>query len=112
VSSQSKNEEVPDRQGGIKPRDLVEGGLLYIGIPAVTLYPLGFVALGVQLWRDPSFPYHDFTTIWEAVSLIPQTVVVATGIRLIYTSLIATILGAAIGGVLRAVVVASREDRR
>jgi hypothetical protein len=76
------------------------GGLLYIGIPAVTLYPLGFVALGVQLWRDPSFPYHDFTTIWEAVSLIPQTVVVATGIRLIYTSLIATILGAAIVGLL------------
>jgi hypothetical protein len=63
----------------------VEGGLLYIGIPAVTLYPLGFIALGIQLWRDPSFPYHDFTTIWEAVSLIPQTVVVATGIRLIYT---------------------------
>jgi peptidoglycan/LPS O-acetylase OafA/YrhL len=98
VNSQAKNENVPDQQGGIKPRDLVEGGLLYIGIPAVTLYPLGFIALGVQLWRDPSFPYHDFTTIWEAVSLIPQRVVVATGIRLIYTSLIATILGAAIGG--------------
>lgn len=98
MNSQAKNENVPDQQGGIKPRDLVEGGLLYIGIPAVTLYPLGFIALGVQLWRDPSFPYHDFTTIWEAVSLIPQRVVVATGIRLIYTSLIATILGAAIGG--------------
>jgi hypothetical protein len=98
VNSQSQNEEAPERQGGIRPRDLVEGGLLYIGIPAVTLYPLGFVALGLQLWRDPSFPYHDFTTIWEAVSLIPQRVVVATGIRLIYTSLIATILGAAVVG--------------
>jgi hypothetical protein len=52
------------------------------------------------LWRDPSFPYHDFTTIWEAVSLSPQTVVVATGIRLIYTSLIATIFGAAVVGLL------------
>jgi hypothetical protein len=20
-------------------------------------------ALGIQLWRDPSFPYHDFSTI-------------------------------------------------
>jgi hypothetical protein len=98
VDTQSKSEGAPDRQGSIKPRDLVEGGLLYIGIPAVTLYPLGFIALGVQLWRDPSFPYHDFTTIWEAVSLIPQRVVVATGIRLIYTSLIATILGAAVIG--------------
>ena len=25
---------MPDRQEGIKPKDLVEGGLLYIGIPA------------------------------------------------------------------------------
>jgi len=36
--------------------------LLYISIPAATLYPLGFIALGVQLWRDPASPYHDFTT--------------------------------------------------
>ena len=78
----------------------MEGGLLYIGIPAVTLYPLGFIALGIQLCRDPSFPYHDVTTIWEAVSLIPQTVVVATGIRLIYTSLIAAICVAAVVGLL------------
>src|SRR5829696_4973442 len=96
MESQSQNEGVPDRQGSLKPRDPVEGGLLYIGMPAVTLYPLGFVALGIQLWRDPSFPYHDFSTIWEAVSLIPEIVVVATGIRLIYTSLIATIFGAAV----------------
>ena len=100
MNTESNNEGGPDRREGFRPRDLVEGGLLYIGIPAVTLYPLGFVALGVQLWRDPSFPYHDFTTIWEAVSLIPQTVVVATGIRLIYTSLIATIFGAAVVGLL------------
>ena len=71
MDSKSRDEKVPDRQGSTTPRDLVEGGLLYIGIPAVTLYLLGFIALGVQLWRDPSFPYHDFTTIWEAVSLIP-----------------------------------------
>ena len=56
MDSKSRDEKVPDRQGSITPRDLVEGGLLYIGIPAVTLYPLGFIALGVQLWRDPSFP--------------------------------------------------------
>jgi len=85
-------------------KSLIEGGLLYIGIPAATLYPLGFIALGVQLWRDPAFPYHDFTTIWEAVALIPETVVVATGIRLIYLSLVATILGAAVAGKLFALV--------
>ena len=64
--------------------NLVQLGLLYVGIPAVTLCPLGFVGLAIQLWRDPFFPYTDFTTIWEAVALIDETVVIATGIRLIY----------------------------
>lgn len=77
----------PAQQEGIQFKGLVEGALLYVGIPAVTLYPLGFIALGVQLWR-------------EAVSLIPQTVVMATVIRLIYVSLIAKILGAAVAGML------------
>lgn len=68
--------------------------LLYVGNPAVTLYPLGFVALGIQLWRDPFFPYTDFTTVWEALSLIKQTVVIATGIKLEYLSLVSAIVGA------------------
>ena len=93
----------PAQQESIQVKSLIEGGLLYIGIPAATLYPLGFIALGVQLWRDPAFPYRDFTTVWEAVALIPQTVVVATGIRLIYLSVIATILGAAVAAMLLAV---------
>ena len=38
-------------------RDVVGGFLFYFGIPAATLYPLGFVALSLQLWRDPDFPY-------------------------------------------------------
>ena len=80
-------------QEGRKTRDIVELALLYVGVPAVTLYPLGFTALGIQLWRDPFFPYTDFTTVWEAVSLIHQTVVIATGIKLIYLSLVATALG-------------------
>ena len=92
----------PAQQESIQFKSLIEGGLLYIGIPAATLYPLGFIALGVQLWRDPAFPYGDFTTVWEAVALIPQTVVVATGIRLIYLSVIATILGAAVAAMLLA----------
>lgn len=93
-------EGAPAQQEGIQLKGLVEGMLLYVGIPAVTLYPLGFIALGVQLWRDPAFPYQNFTTVWEAVSLIPETVVMATGIRLIYVSLIAMILGAAVAALL------------
>lgn len=79
-------------QAGTKTRDIVEVALLYVGVPAVTLYPLGFVGLGLQLWRDPFFPYTDFTTIWEAVSLISERVVIRTGIELIYLSLVATLL--------------------
>jgi len=79
-----------------KTRDIVEIALLYVGVPAVTLYPLGFVALGIQLWRDPFFPYTDFTTVWEALSLIQQTVVIATGLKLIYLSLVASALGVGI----------------
>jgi hypothetical protein len=53
----------------------------------------------------PGLPLpRDFTTVWEAVALVPQAVVVATGIRLTYMSLIATILGAAIAGILLALV--------
>src|SRR5215208_1212986 len=86
-------------QEGRKPRDIVELALLYVGVPAVTLYPLGFTALGIQLWRDPFFPYTDFTTVWEALSLIRQTVVIATGIKLIYLSLVASALGMGIASV-------------
>ena len=38
-------------------RDILEGFLFYIGIPALTLYSLGFVALCLQMWRDRYFPY-------------------------------------------------------
>ena len=73
-------------QAGTKTRDIVEVALRYVAVPAVTLYPLGFVGLGLQLWRDLFFPYTDFTAIWEAVSLISQRVVIRTG-ELIYLSL-------------------------
>ncbi|MBA3473111.1 MAG: hypothetical protein H0T57_07755 [Rubrobacter sp.] len=77
----------------MKVKDLVEVALLYVGVPAVTLYPLGFVGLFIQLWRDNFFPYYDFNTIWNAVAIVPNTVVVGTGVQLLYFSLIATLLG-------------------
>lgn len=89
-------------QGSRRTREIAELGLLYVGVPAVTLYPLGFVGLGIQLWRDPFFPYTDLTTIWQAVSLVPETVVIATGLELIYLSLVATTLGAGIASLTSA----------
>lgn len=80
----------------MKVKDLVEVGLLYVGVPAVTLYPLGFVGLFVQVWRDEFFPYYDFNVIWNAVAIVPNTVVVGTGVQLLYFSLVATLLGVGI----------------
>jgi hypothetical protein len=77
----------------VKVKDLVEVALLYVGIPAVALYPLGFVGLLIQLWRDDFFPYQNFNTIWNAVAPIPNTVVVGTGIELLYLSLVSTLVG-------------------
>jgi hypothetical protein len=73
-------------------KDLVQSLLVYVGIPAVTLYPLGFAALAIQLWNDPLFPYYDFATIWYAVTLVPKTVVVGTALKLIFLSLFTTVL--------------------
>jgi hypothetical protein len=74
----------------VKVKDLIEVALLYVGVPAVALYPLGFVGLMIQLWRDDFFPYQHFNTIWNAVALVPHTVVIGTGIELLYLSLVST----------------------
>ena len=69
-------------------RDILGGALFYFGIPAITLYPIGFVALCLQLWRDPDFPYDwpssglDFAMLWYAASLVPKVVVIGTGVIL------------------------------
>lgn len=68
----------------MKVKDVVEVALLYVGVPAVTLYPLGFVGLFIQLWRDSFFPYYDFNMIWNAVAMVPHTEVVGTGVQLLY----------------------------
>src|SRR5215212_3311076 len=76
-----------------KTKGVAELALVYIGIPGATLYPLGLLALLIQLLRDPHFPYYDPVTAWTAVSVIPQTVVIGTGISLAYTSLLAALAG-------------------
>jgi hypothetical protein len=75
-------------------KDLVQSLLFYIGIPAATLYPLGFAALAIQLWNDPLFPYYDFKTVWYAVTLVQKTQVVGTGFRFIFLALFTTALSA------------------
>ena len=79
-------------------RNILGGALFYIGIPAATLYPLGFMALSLQIWRDPDFPYNwatsgfDFPIIWYAASLVPKVIVIGIGVRLLLLSLVSTVL--------------------
>ena len=80
-------------EGNTSTKSIAQLVLLYVGIPGATLYPLGLVALLIQLLRDPSFPYYDPVTAWAAVSVISQTVVIWTGIWLVFLSLFTALVG-------------------
>jgi hypothetical protein len=73
-----------------KVRSLAESVICYVGIPAALLYPLG---VGIRMWVDPLFPYSRLDTVWTAVSLVPEKVVIGTGIRLLYFALESTAFG-------------------
>ena len=81
----------------MKARDLLEAVLFYVGVPAATLYPLGFMGVFLQLWTDQFFPYYDYKTLWDAVATIPKAEVVGTGMVLLSLSLIASMLSAGVG---------------
>jgi hypothetical protein len=72
---------------------LAESVLFYVGIPAALLYPLGVLGVGIQVLRDPLFPYSRLDTVWLAVSLVPEKVVIGTGIRLLFFALLCTAFG-------------------
>jgi hypothetical protein len=40
-------------------RSLAEYVFFYVGIPAALLYSLGVLGVGIQMWRDPLFPYAE-----------------------------------------------------
>jgi hypothetical protein len=101
------NADASSSNNETKPlRDILEGFLFYVGIPALTLYPLGFVALCLQMWRDHYFPYSwdfdgfNFGMTWYAASLIPKVVVVGTGVRLLFLSLLAGVLAIGVASLL------------
>ncbi len=96
----------------VKTRTIAEQALLYIGIPAITLYPLGLLTLAIQLCLDPSFPICDFATVWTSVSLIPETTVIGTGVYFAYLSLIATPLGMGVASLILTVRYLSRRPGR
>src|SRR3712207_5407379 len=86
--------------GEKKVRSLAESVLFYVGIPAALLYPLGVLGVGIQLWMDPLFPYSRLDTVWVAVSLVPEKVVIGTGIRLLFFALESLAFGAGVSVLL------------
>ena len=72
----------------MKGKDLVELALLYVGVPVVTLYHLGVVGLFVRMWRDNFFPYYYYDAIWNAVAIVIKTLVVGTGVELLFFSFV------------------------
>jgi hypothetical protein len=101
---------VTERKAEGQVRSLGESVLFYVGIPAATLYPLGFLGVGIQLWRDPLFPYSRLDSVWVAVSLVPETVVIETGIRLLFLALVSTAFGVGVSVlVIRALVLLGRQ---
>src|SRR5919206_2397773 len=91
-------------------RGVAESALFYVGIPAAALYPLGVLGIGIQLWRDPLFPYSRLDTVWVAVSLVPERVVIGTGIRLLFLALVSTAFGIGVSVlVVRGLILLGRE---
>jgi hypothetical protein len=86
--------------GEKKVRSLAESVLFYVGIPAALLYPLGVLGVGIQMLRDPLFPYSRLDTVWVAVSLVPEKVVIGTGIRLLFFALESLAFGAGVSVLL------------
>jgi hypothetical protein len=71
-------------------RSTAESALFYVGIPAALVYPLGVLGVGIQVWRDPLFPYSRLDTVWTAVALVPEKVVIGTGVTLLFFALMST----------------------
>lgn len=59
-------------------RDLAETFTVYVGIPALLLYPLGLFMLALQLYRHYDL---KFLTAWYASSLVPNAVVAGHGAK-------------------------------
>jgi hypothetical protein len=50
-----------------------------VTVVGVTIYALGLIGLAVPIQRSYT---HDFATAWNAVSLMPKTIVVGQGVRI------------------------------
>jgi hypothetical protein len=99
-----------EQHGEKKVRSFAESAIFYVGIPAALLYPLGVLGVGLQMSKDPLFPYSRLDTVWTAVSLVPEKVVIGMGIRLLFFALVSTAFGIGLSVlVVRGLILLGRE---
>jgi hypothetical protein len=70
-------------------RDIAETLTAYLAIPALLLYPFGFLALFVQFARYFEF---EFYTAWYAASLVNRVVAIGLGFSILVVTLVGSVL--------------------
>jgi hypothetical protein len=108
--SEEDQRTLTEQHGEKKVRSFAESAIFYVGIPAALLYPLGVLGVGLQMSKDPLFPYSRLDTVWTAVSLVPEKAVIGTGIRLLFFALESTAFGIGLSVlVVRGLILLGRE---
>src|SRR5919199_242815 len=76
------DEKISPTDHMVSVRDVAGSFLLYVGIPAIALYPVGAVVLWLQINNTY---HHGFVASWYAVALVTQTLVAALGASILLT---------------------------
>ncbi len=88
MASDARNDKEAATPSAFQLRDLVERVIFYVGVPAVTLYPVGALFYCVQFLTHYDM---DLTPSWHAVLVIPRELVLVETL---------TLLAAGIAGLL------------
>ena len=80
LPSDAKNDNEVPTPSAFQLRDLVERVIFYVGVPAVTLYPVGALFYCVQFMTHYDM---DLTPSWHAVLVIPRELVLVETLSLL-----------------------------
>jgi hypothetical protein len=80
LPSDARDDKEAATPSAVQLRDLVERVIFYVGVPAVTLYPIGALFYCVQFVTHYNM---DLTPSWHAVLVIPRELVLVETITLL-----------------------------
>jgi hypothetical protein len=84
LPSDARNDKEATTPSAFQLSDLVERVIFYVGVPAVTLYPVGALFYCVQLMAHYDM---DLSSSWHAVLEIPRELVLVETISLLVTGI-------------------------